>query len=70
MMPLMLTVWMLEKSEKIPVPAALVVLNVLPQAWVIFRGKLKRATGGSTVSSRVALHSGCSIWFRISSVSL
>lgn len=57
-MPLMLTVWMLEKSENMPVPAELMVLNTLPQAWVIFRGKLKRATGGVTDSSRVALQAG------------
>lgn len=70
MTPLILTVWMLEKSENIPVPAALVVMNVLPQALVMFSGKLKRATGGVTESSRVALQAGSNMWFRIRRVSL
>lgn len=51
--PLMFTVWMLEKSENIPVPGMLVVLKMLPQEWVMFRGKVNLTTGGLAVVSRV-----------------
>lgn len=68
--PLMLTVWMLEKSEKTPVPAVLVVVNTLPQALVKFTGKVKLATGGVALTLRVALQAGSRTLFMISRLSL